>query len=49
MNVSSHCYNLGIKGQSQIYLESVLQLVTRNPISFNFTEMLIFSKIIACD
>ena len=36
------CYDLGVKGQGQIYLESVLQLVTRNPLHILDTYSLWF-------
>ena len=41
--VLDHCYDLGVKDQGQINLKSVLQLVTRTPLSF-LTHMPIFRE-----
>ena len=39
--VTNNCYDLGIKGQGQIYLEHVARLVTQTPLVF-LTKVLPF-------
>ena len=34
MKVTVHCYDFWIKGQGQIYLESVLQFMIKTPLVF---------------
>ena len=44
--IKAHHYDIGVKGQCQLYLESVLTLIMRTPLSFLGLSVFKLSEII---